>query len=148
MQWTWGDPHDGNDEANGCGGRNSTGVADDSSLGLYPTRTAIIYLGPLAVTSGLQGASAGTADQGAVIAIVRVPATRADALRKRASQLKVGVAFKVTDARAPRRGVSLKRSCTRSVYASRGKPLVIRSTEGVTVHLGFSFTWEGELEHS
>lgn len=70
-------------------------MADDNSLGLYPTRTAIIYLEPLAEGSGLQGASAGTPDHGASVAIARVPATKADDLRQRASQLKVRVAFTV-----------------------------------------------------
>lgn len=98
MQWIWGDPHDDNDKANACGGRNATGVADDNSLSLYPTRTAIIYLEPLAASTGLQDASAGIADHCASIIVVRVPAMRADELRQRASQLKVRFSFTVSDA--------------------------------------------------
>lgn len=96
MQWIWGDPHHENDKANASGTKKATGVAEDNTLGLYPTRTAIVYLEPPAASSGLQDAasSAGTAVHSASIAIVRVPATKADELRQRASQLKVGIIFR------------------------------------------------------
>lgn len=100
MQWIWSDPHDESEKASARGGRNAIGVVDDDSLGLYPTRTAIVYFEPMAASTGLQDGSAGTGDHCASIIVARVPATRADELRQRASQLKVRFSFTVSDAHA------------------------------------------------
>lgn len=87
VQWVWDNVHDAEGVA-------SAGAALGNGQGLHPMRTAFVLLGTPAVGDedhdGTNGSSSGLHPP--PIAMSRVTASRAEDLRRRASQLKVAVA--------------------------------------------------------
>ena len=86
VQWIWADTgaHDG---SNHLAVRADIDTEGDELGGLYPARTAFVLLGPPPAAD--DGEDGGGRSSGPSITVSRVLASRVDALRRRASQLKV-----------------------------------------------------------
>ena len=71
----------------------ATSLANDDDQGLYPTRIAVVLLGPVAC--GTEGRDTqlvdGTGSPATCMITTRVSARKAEDLKRRASQIKVGV---------------------------------------------------------